>query len=231
MIEDVKITSNDCRGIYFYQTGLKLSGTSVINGNHAQQSDGGAILFDCGIRNSAYCSTTMHKSSFVTFDTQSLTTLSIINNTAAGYGGGIAIRRYCNYEHCFFRTEATDKIRITMTHNLATKGGDHIYGGYHYRESCKLWDIFDITDRNTLSAVSFPPNKVCICSEDFPQKHTCSDSMQLDTYPGQRFKVPLVCVGNYNYSSPCKVQANLEKTSIADIADETILQNIAKECK
>ncbi len=116
-----------------------------------------------------------------------------------------------------------------MKHNTATKGGDAIYGGY--LENCNLWDIFDITERNTSSAVSSPPNKVCICSDDFPQKHTCSHFMQLDTYPGQRFQVPLVCVGQYNYSSSCKVQAHLEKTSIADIADETILQNIAKECK
>ncbi len=55
--------------------------------------------------------------------------------------------------------------------------------------------------------------------------------MQLDTYPGRRFQVPLVCVGQYNYSSPCNVQAHLEMTSIASIAEETTLQNIAKECK
>ncbi len=225
LIKDVKITGNDCRGIYLYEVGgLKLSGTSVINGNHARESDGGAILFDC--------STSTFGPSFLEFDTQSLTTLSIINNTADGYGGGIAIRRYCrDYENCFFRNEPKEKIRITMTHNLATKGGDAIYGGYRYLENCNLWDIFDITERNTSSAVSSPPNKVCICSDDFSQKHTCSHSIQLDTYPGQRFHIPLVCVGQYNYSSSCKVQAHLEMTSIADIADETILQNIAKECK
>ncbi len=85
-------------------------------------------------------------------------------------------------------------------------------------------------ERNTSSAVSSPPNKVCICTDDFPQRHTCSHFMQLDTYPGQRFQVPLVCVGQYNYSSPCKVQAHLEITSIGSIDDETNLQNIALEC-
>ncbi len=44
-MEDVEITSNDCRGIYLYETGLELSGTSVINGNHARESDGGAIQY------------------------------------------------------------------------------------------------------------------------------------------------------------------------------------------
>ncbi|XP_064388884.1 uncharacterized protein LOC135336937 [Halichondria panicea] len=125
--------------------------------------------------------------------------------------------------------DCRDKITISMKHNTATKGGDAIYGGQ--LENCKLWDIVDIMERNTSSAVSSPPNKVCICSDDFPQKHTCSHFMQLDTYPGQRFHTPLVCVGQYNYSSPCKVQAHLEMTSFANIAEETILQNIAKECK
>ena len=214
-MEDVEITSNDCRGIYLYDMDLKLSGTNVINSNHARQSDGGAILFDCSTSSA----------SFVVFDTQS-TTLSIINNTADGYGGGIAIRHDCGHglQRCFFKLPTQ---KISMKQNTATKGGDAIYGGE--LKHCDLWDILD-TERNTSSAISSPPNEICICSDNFPQKHTCSHFMQLDTYPGQRFQVPLVCVGQYNYSSRCKVQAHLE-TSIADIADETILQNIAKECK
>ena len=217
-IEDVEITGNDCRGIYLYDTDLLLSGTSVINGNHARQSDGGAILFECTIQ-----------SSLKIFFFFKLTTLSITNNTADGNGGGIAIR-HCGNEHrsaCIF-IQPTHKITIIMKHNTAMKGGDAIYGGY--LENCKLWDIFDIMERNTSSAVSSPPNKVCICSDDFPQKHTCSLSMQLDTYPGQRFQVPLVCVGQYDYSSSCKVQADLVK-SIAKIAGETPLQNIGLQCK
>ncbi|XP_064388819.1 uncharacterized protein LOC135336882 [Halichondria panicea] len=125
--------------------------------------------------------------------------------------------------------DCRDKITISMKHNTAMEGGDAIYGGN--LKFCHLWNFFDIMERNTSSAVSSPPNKVCICSDDFPQKHTCSHFMQLDTYPGQRLQVPLVCVGQYNYSSPCKVQAHLEMTSIANIAEEAILQNIAKECK
>ncbi len=218
LIKDVEITGNDCRGIYLYDTELELSGTNVINGNHARQSDGGAILFQC--------STSSNSTVRRRFDT-SLTTLSIINNTADGYGGGIAIRICGGNEHarCFFRTYGT---KISMKHNTAKRGGDAIYGAY--LKNCKMFEKFDIMERNTSSAVSSPPNKVCICSDDFPQKHTCSHFMQLDTYPGQRFQVPLVCVGLYDYSSPCKVQAHLE-TSIADIADETILQNIDRECK
>ncbi len=176
-IKDVEITGNDCRGFYLYEEGLKLSGTSVINGNHAQQSDGGAILFEC----------LTYGENFITFDTQSLTSLSIINNTADGYGGGIATR-HCGNFYCFFKNKLANEIRI-MKHNTAMKGGDAIYGDYLGK--CQLWDIFDITERNSSSAVSSPPNKVCVCSDDFPQRHTCSHSMQLDTYPGQRFQVPL----------------------------------------
>ena len=218
-IKDVEIIGNDCRGIYVYDTDLVLSGTSVINGNHAHQSDGGAILFECSTDSNI----------LVGIDILSLTSLRIINNTAAGYGGGIAIRN-CEdvINECIF-SQPTDKITISMKHNTATQGGDAIYGGQ--LEDCKLWDIVDIMERNTSSAVSSPPNEVCICSDDFPQKHTCSHFMQLDIYPGQRFHIPLVCVGQYNYSSPCKVQAHLQMTSFANIAEETILQNIAKECK
>ncbi len=117
-MEDVEITGNDCRGIYIYDKKLKLSGTSVINGNYARESDGRAILFDCSASGT----------SFVRFDTTSLTTLSIINNTADGYGGGIAIRN-CGGKVCFFGSEFVDEVTITMKHNLATKGGDAIYGG------------------------------------------------------------------------------------------------------
>ncbi len=189
LIEDVEITGNDCRGIHLYDTNLELSGTSVINGNHAHQSDGGAILFKCS----------MDRSRLIGINILSLTSLSIINNTAAGYGGGIAIRN-CEYITTCIFFQLTDKITISMKHNTAMEGGDAIYGGN--LKFCNLWNFFDIMERNTSSAVSSPPNKVCICSDDFPQKHTCSHFMQLDTYPGQRFQVPLVCVGQYNYSSP-----------------------------
>ncbi len=221
LIENVKITNNDCRGIYLYETGLNLFGKSLLKGNHARQSDGGAILFDCLVS----------FTTFAVFYTESNATLSIINNTADGYGGGVAIRRNCGGTGiCFFKIEPpTNKITISMKHNLATKGGDAIYGGD--LEYCNLWDILDITERNTSSAVSSLPYQVCICSDDFPQKHTCSHSMQLHAYPGQRFQVPLVCVGQYNYSSPCKLQAHLEIISIGSIADEAHLQKIATECK
>ncbi len=118
LIKDVEITGNDCRGIYLHDIGLKLSGTNVINGNHARQSDGGGILFSCST----------YGPSFVVFDTASLTTLSIINNTADMYGGGIAIRRnYRENGHCFFRSEPTNEIGINMKQNTATKGGDAMY--------------------------------------------------------------------------------------------------------
>ncbi len=98
-MEDVEITGNDCRGIYLYDMGLKLSGTNVINGNHARQSDGGAILFDCSTSSA----------SFVVFDTTSPTTLSIINNTADGYGGGIAIRHDCGEKFVFLEMNQKKK--------------------------------------------------------------------------------------------------------------------------
>ena len=197
---------------------LKLSGTSVINGNHARQSDVGAILIECST----------YGKNYVEFDNNITHYPCIINNTADGYGGGGILQFVVIVGEwdCFFRSKPTDEITETQLSSNERRG-------------CNLWRRFrilgyttvDITERNTSSALSSPPNKVCICSDDFPQRHTCLHFMQLDTYPGHRFQVPLVCVGRYNYSSSCKVQAHLEMTSIASIAEETTLQNIALECK
>ncbi len=213
-IHNITIMDNQCGGIYLLNAALKLSGTNIIKGNHAIQTDGGGIVFEC--------SNSQRNMILPSIDPQLNSSLNIINNTADGYGGGIAIRGDCiNQNNCYFSE------KIIMMDNSAKKGGDEIYGSL---QNCNIKQLGYIAEKKTSSAISAPPNKVCICTEDFPQTHSCLLSMKVDIYPGQRFQIPLVCTAQFNYSSYCKVQAYLKLTSKASIPNEMQLQEIAPKC-
>ncbi len=218
---NVTITDNECGGLYLYNAGLKLAGTNIIQRNYALNSDGGGILFECDSQHTT--------TGDISVDPRSNTILSIINNTADGYGGGIAIRGDCGLledTNCFFKVKPTDTTKIIfMEHNRGKKGGNGIFGSL---KSCWLWDIFDIANTSDISS---PPEKVRICSDDL-RTYINSPSVKLVTYPGQKFHIPLICTGQSIIGpSYCKVQAQLEVTSKARINEETQLQEIGLECK
>ncbi|XP_064399501.1 uncharacterized protein LOC135345963 [Halichondria panicea] len=230
LLSNVSMVNNTCRALYLFESWLTISGIVNIENNSAIKSDGGGIFFDCSIKITNSVLQTIH-TSFLEFDEQTFNHLIVNGNKADGVGGGIAIRHSCGIQDkCFISTQVMDNTVVTMMDNTAKFGGNSVFGGN--LENCPLsfWSKVYIAEINTSSAISSPPNKVCICSIDFPQTHSCSHSLKIRTFPGQIFQVPLVCVGQYNYSSPCIVRADLKNTNNS-IADTWKVKDLGLECK
>ena len=65
-----------------------------------------------------------------------------------------------------------------------------------------FWTFFDIKEIHIPSAVASEPYRVCICRSNVSNVPSCESSYQIDVFPGQLFQVPVVSLGQYNYSAP-----------------------------
>lgn len=174
------MVNNTCRALYLFESWLTISGTVNIENNYAIKSDGGGIFFDCSIKITNLVLQTIY-TSFLEFDEQTFNHLIVNGNKADGVGGGIAIRHSCGIQDkCFISTQVMDNTVVTMMDNTAKFGGNSVFG--ENLENCPLsfWSKVYIAEINTSSAISSPPNKVCICSIDFPQTHSCSHALIRD---------------------------------------------------
>ena len=232
-LEYVNITNNNCRAAHLVMSYVTIKGIVRIEHNTLTDSHGAGFHLDFRP------SSNFHSSRIFLWD--EFTMLYLVGNRATGYGGGIAITSGCDSDNdCFFSTtkEAKDFPLVIMRNNTAGIAGDSIYGGNI--EDCTIknkplttfWTIFDIGGRDTSSAVSSPPYKVCICDSDFPYNHHCLHHYSVDTYPGQTFQVPVVGVGQYNYSTPSVIHAQIISHTVAANLDEIwTTQNVDLECK
>ena len=111
---------------------------------------------------------------------------------------------------CFFDASGLD-IYLQFQSNSAVNGGDDIYGTYLYYgciassnpltvlKSNFLRQLFKITNSisTSLSAVSSDPQRVCVCNGN--EEPQCASlafiHLKFTVYPGERFTVPLVVVG------------------------------------
>ena len=169
--------------------------------------------------------------------------LTFINNSAYNKGGAIYIEPgikpllfnagisndYFSYNihvDCFFEAMIQNQVQkcnkhssliITFSNNLATNGGDDVYGGsvhicnhtFPFLLGCKLAITY-----SSNSSVSSDPLRVCVCnSYGIPQ---CEDDeyifMHREVYPGESLTLSSVIVG-YDYGPTTGViYANLLPT-------------------
>ena len=169
-------------------------GANVIFSDNTALSNGGAIY--------------MSASTFYISSTGPGANLTFANNTARDKGGAIYMdpgvttvlfnEGYTDDRLvCFFESEEGNDIITTLqfANNVATNGGDIIYGATLY--SCQANIIGGDTDRGRISSVSSDPLSACVCgSNGWPQCNTTENAaLSKEVYPGQTFKLPVVVVG------------------------------------
>lgn len=235
-LEYVNITDNSCRAVHAVMSYVVIKGAVRIEHNTLTNSHGAGFYLDFQPSSSMFSS-----SRIILNNEYTDTMLYLIGNRATGYGGGIAFKSGCETGNpCFFSTpkKPMDVPLVTMRNNTASFAGDSIYGGniedctIDKKRQTTFWTIFDVGERNISSAVSSPPHKVCICDSDFPYNHHSSHHYRVDTYPGQTFQVPVVGVGQYNYSSPSVIRAQIVSHNVDANLDEIwTTQNVDLECK
>ena len=214
------------------------SGNVWISQNYAIV--GAGALFDCY----QSCSKELRVSYIIL---ASGSNLHIQDNKARDYGGGLMIRSQCS--RCFIQSTSnySDSVssnenalpQIQMSGNRAGIAGDSIYGGD--LENCFFestgtpirpkifWSFLSITERaSSPSAVASPSYRVCICDENFTTHHNCFFHVNIEVYPGQIFHIPVVGVGQYNYSSPSVIRAIIP--SGVKLGDQQVTQEVKLLC-
>ncbi len=207
---DVFITENEViasegngGGMAITNGAVYVFGAVMIFNNSAGHAGGGMWLYN----------------SFLTIATK----MKLINNTAQ-LGGAMFVRDdttliYCSPRihgaecvtaECTFRnlSQGHDQILMEFDGNKATAAGSVLVGGSIDRctvngqllpNSGKVFDtIIDVSKQPRIpSLITSQPFRVCVCENGHPN---CArgGSLNINTYPGKRFSIPAVTIGQRN---------------------------------
>lgn len=201
VINGSRIFNSNCSGILADHSTIIFAGSILLSNNTALR--GGAMYL--GVRSVFYLTPNNTKIA--------------INNNQATYGGGIYVEQssQCFLEEvrCFFQlsTSKINNVNITFNKNKAEVAGQDIFGGsittcflFISNNSKQVFqDVFSF-DVKKPSYISSPPRGVCFCSQ---QSKICQD-MHMSIYPGQKFSVEVIVVGQYNGPVPGNVVTETE---------------------
>ena len=115
--------------------------------------------------------------------------LSIINNTASLYGGGIFTDTHCDYgTECFLQFNDTSSPAIHLAGNTANLGGDAIYGTYLSNQSSK--NTLSLEDNKSQSVIADRVKRVVFCKnsssqQQIPTMNDCENSRELTAFRGE----------------------------------------------
>ena len=233
---------NNTGGIYANNSNIFIDGNVKFEKNSANY--GGAIQLDysCGLNESQSFLYFMHSSH-----------LSIVNNRAFEYGGGIGVSEVSiNPNVCFYQMDDWNTTwkeeeypTVEMRENRADISGEDIYG--ISKINCKLFvsnireeqELANMTlfnwifreSNQTLSSVSSIPYRICFCKHDSP-KSFCMDTMSKIVFPGQGFTVTAATVGNHRGASPAIVRARFlgQETELAELRGTQDVQTLGRKC-
>ena len=150
------------------------------------------------------------------------------NNLASQRGGAIysEVKRPCiayirvDSEACVFTVQNALIVKqyLQLWNNSARSAGDVLYGGQI--DACLAengYNFYNISNRvndtTSLSEIASDPFRTCFCNN---REIQCSAlTIEVEVYPGQTFKVPVVTVGQANGVVPSSVQAELGPNSQA----------------
>ena len=204
-------------GVHGSMATITINGNATFDRNSATLNGGGL-----SISSTSQCSLAVNK------------TTSFTGNHAGQYGGAVFIADdpfvYCTsvtdwnlWGECFFQipgwTDDNDtSVRCIITNNTAALAGGAVYGGMVDR--CKLIpstpfpgqifnERFPITEQHSpISAISSDPYQICPCSGGHQDCST--HSISIVVYPGEKFLIPVVAVGQRNGTLPAIVKSSLE---------------------
>jgi predicted outer membrane repeat protein len=216
ILKNVNISHNNCTGLAAAQSTVEIYGNITIHNNTG--FNGGGVLL---------CANSVM---FITKGVQ----MSITNNQAQNYGGGIYAEFECSQAiaPCFYGTETKNK-SVFLVNNGAKKAGDAIYGGsidHCFTASNSVLengtnrvpfdDLFSVNQSSkSLSVISSDPSQVCFCDSKEFNTSNCTPLYYYpnDVYPGAVIKVHVVIVGQRNGTAPGVVGASFNQNSSAKI--------------
>jgi predicted outer membrane repeat protein len=214
-INNISIVDNNCTGIILHNSTIQLKNSVELVRNHGQLGGGmklikSDILFTLGSK------------------------LTIINNTAELYGGGIysqagTICRYCLYHFGGGNWSQNDLQLISLLGNRAEQGGDSVFGGClsncyvrinethtridGCRDTNKFWNF--VSSERTISQSAFVEDErhVEFCSNRTFHSAHCCKSMSISVYRGEKFSIPLMVSDDCCTPSVEMIEAKVTKGS------------------
>ena len=225
---DCNFTDNACTALVASRTNILFQGYATVERNNG--SNGGGLLLCEGSLMYLFPNTTVH----------------FVNNHAKLSGGAIYVEdTYLQtWPPCFFQLKVNNAsqtlnymktVHIHFHHNSAAISGSVLYGGSVDR--CFLMQYLKHSQKhnstyafNTLfspnnsssdhSYISSDPVRVCFCDNNIPN---CSSTIHsLQVFPGQKFMISVVVVGQRNGAVPGIVLAKYS-SSLASIDNSQVV--------
>ena len=211
-IRDTKFDNNIGHCIRLVSSSITLQGHVQFHNNTAYA--GAALLLDCHLDSLRPSFLVIHP----------YTNVTIANNTALYYGGGLAINPVCNYNNlCFFQISSLVNTVVDLYDNKALVSANSVVGPpvtQCVSQSGQMEGIAAFTalfkveggysfDQVVLSAVS----SICFCVED---EFSCKTVLDVNIWPGEEFTVLAMTTGELNDASSSFIRAsltNIEGTS------------------
>ena len=200
-LEDCRIINNLGSAIESYFSGVTLAGDTLFS-NNTSIKGGALLLYD------SYFYLTVFSN------------ISFFNNHAHDVGGAIHLKQrphiqsiHNDFPPCFYQIKSiidilNPELNLNFKSNLASNGGDDIYGGSLYAQ-CELFnsefhfdtdfvdELFHFQNK-TLSSVTSDPTRVCLCDDQGNPQCANMDYIYRELpprYPGEVFTIPAVVVG------------------------------------
>ena len=205
LIRDTTFDNNIGHCIRLVSSSITLQGHVQFCNNIAYA--GAALLLDCHLDSLRPSFLVIHP----------YTTVTIANNTALYYGGGLAVNPMCNYNNlCFFQISSLVNTVIDLYDNKALVSVNSIVGPpvtQCVSQSGQMEGIAAFTalfkveggyssDQVVLSAVS----SICFCVED---EFSCKTVLDVNIWPGEEFIVLAMTIGELNDTSSSFIRASL----------------------
>ena len=232
-ISNSSFTDNNGSALTLLKSSLNFHGDISFENNHA---DYGAALRVC-------------EASLISLSNN--THISFTKNTAFFKGGAVYTRQSCvdTVPPCLFQphlhenvsTEShveTLKLAIEFINNSASIAGDAIYGGsldycffianFSKMQSDNMLPMLNMSGQMGPSWVSSDPQGVCFCdnNEQPSRNYECrKEHPMIEVYPGERFNVSMITVGQMNGATPGSIIATLNDSDI-DGSDRLIVHRV-----
>ena len=206
-LSDVHIADNNCTGITIDRaTTIFIQNSVNLTRNHGRLG-GGLSIKD--------------SNSYIVLVKSSK--LSLINNTADAFGGGIYLgRRSCfTYLECFLRH--LEKGDVAFSGNSAGQGGDAVFGGClsgcysngvllnKCDRSNTLWDLVSFTSNVSQSTFVETQRRLMFCTNSSTSSASCSNSSDaVSVYRGQKFNVSLMVADTCCFPSAELIEARVK---------------------
>ena len=227
-VSNCNFTDNNGSALSLLKSNLNFHGDVRFVNNHA---DYGAALKVC-------------EASLISITNN--THIWFTNNTAIFKGGAVYTYQSCidTIPPCLFQPKLhknvslealVETLKLEFNNNSASVAGDAIYGGS--LDNCftitnnypKPWNgsilsVLDMSGQTGPSWVSSDPQGVCFCNNtEQPPHNTChKEHPVIEVYPGARFNVSMITVGQMNGSTPGSINATLDNSD-KDSSDRLII--------